>query len=92
MEVSGRVEAETESGGIRIFQTQPAAIHARADSGGADIVLIQTGGYDITARSESGRVTAENITPNGKPSRGALDGGGRPLVDVRIDSGAVTIH
>jgi hypothetical protein len=95
LDVAARVEAETGSGGIRISQTQPAPIRARADSGGADIALAQTGGYDITARSESGRVTAENLTPAGKPSRGMLDGrlrGGGPLVDVRVDSGNVTIH
>lgn len=95
MEVAGRVEAATDSGGIRISQTQPASIHARADSGGADITLAQTGGYDITARSDSGRVTAEDVTPTGKPSRGMLDGrlrGGGPLVDVRVDSGSVNIH
>jgi Putative adhesin len=95
IEAAGRVEAETDSGGIHISQTQPAAIYARADSGGADIALALTGGYDITARSESGRVTADRVTPTGKPSRGVLDGrlrGGGPLVDVRVDSGAVTIH
>jgi hypothetical protein len=95
MEVAGRVEAQTDSGGIRISQTQPASIQARADSGGADIALAPTGGYDITARSESGRVMADNVTPTVKPSRGVLDGrlrGGGPLVDVRVDSGSVTIH
>lgn len=95
LEVRGRVEAETDSGGIRISQTQPASIHARADSGGADIALANAAGYDITARSESGRITAPDITPTGKQSRGVLDGrlrGGGPLVDVRVDSGSVTIH
>jgi Putative adhesin len=95
MEVAGRVEAETDSGGIRISQTQPAAIYARADSGGADIALAPTGGYDITVRSKSGRVTADRVTPTVKPSRGALDGslgGGGALVDVRVDSGSVSIH
>jgi hypothetical protein len=83
MEVAGRVEAETDSGGIRISQTQPAPIRARADSGGADIVLAPTGGYDITARSGNGRITASNVTPIRDPSRGTLDGrlrGGGPLV------------
>jgi hypothetical protein len=95
MEVAGPVEAETDSGGIRISQTQPASIHARADSGGADITLAPAGAYDITARSATGRVTADNVTPTREASRGTLDGrlrGGGPLVDVRVDSGSVTIH
>jgi DUF4097 and DUF4098 domain-containing protein YvlB len=95
LEVRGRVEAETDSGGIRISQTQPASIHARADSGGADIALANAAGYDITARSGSGRITAPDITSTGKQSRGVLDGrlrGGGPLVDVRVDSGSVTIR
>jgi hypothetical protein len=95
MEVAGRVEAQTDSGGIRISQSQPASIHARADSGGADITLAPTGGYNITAHSQNGRVTAENVTPTREPSRGALEGslrGGGPMVDVRVDSGSVNIH
>jgi Putative adhesin len=95
MEVAGRVEAETDSGGIRISQTQAASIHARADSGGADIALAPTSGYEITARSRNGRVTADNMTATRNAARGALDGrlrGGGPLVDVRVDSGSVTIH
>ena len=62
MEVAGRVEAETDSGGIRISPTQAASIHARADSGGADIALAPTGGYEIMARSRNGRVTADKMT------------------------------
>lgn len=95
LEVAGRIEVETDSGGIRISQTQPASIHARADSGGADIALAATGGYDITARSDNGRVTADNVAPTQTPSRKSLDGrlrGGGPLVDVRVDSGSVVIH
>ena len=95
MEVAGRVEAETDSGGIRISQTQPASIHARADSGGADIALAPNGGYYITARSANGRVHADKVTLAREPSRGALDGklrAGGPLVDVRVDSGSVSIH
>ena len=95
MEVAGRVEAETDSGGIRISPTQAASIHARADSGGADIALAPTGGYEIMARSRNGRVTADKMTFTRSASRGALNGalqGGGPLVDVRVDSGSVTIH
>jgi hypothetical protein len=95
MEVQGRVEAQTDSGGIRISQTQPASIHARADSGGADITLAPAGGYNITARSQNGRVIADNVTQVRQASRSALDAslrGGGPLVDVRVSSGSVTIH
>ncbi|MBZ5578539.1 MAG: DUF4097 domain-containing protein [Acidobacteriia bacterium] len=95
LEVGGRVDAQTDSGGIRISQTKAAAIRARADSGGADIRLAPAGGYDIAAHTESGQVSAPNVTATGTVSRHGVDGklrGGGPLVDVRVDSGSVTIR
>lgn len=95
MEISGSVDAEVDSGGVRVSQTAPAPIKARSDSGGADITLARTGGYDIRAHADSGAITAPNVTVSGQISRHQVNGklrGGGALVDVRTDSGHIDIH
>jgi hypothetical protein len=93
--VGGALDASTDSGGVRITQSTPAPIRVRADSGGAHIRLAPSGGYDVDAGSSSGRVTTPEIAVQGELSkrhvRGKIRGGG-PLVDVRVDSGNVTIE
>jgi hypothetical protein len=95
LEVSGPVDAQVDSGGIRISQTRPASIKAHSDSGGADITLASAGGYQVEAHSDSGGITAPELTVSGTISRrhvaGKLRGGG-PLVDVRTDSGRISIR
>jgi len=94
-EISGSVDAQVDSGGVRVSQTAPAPIKARSDSGGADITLATTGGYDIEAHAGSGRVTAPDVTVSGRISRSELNGklrGGGALVDVRTDSGHIDIR
>jgi hypothetical protein len=95
MEISGSIEAEVDSGGVRVSQTAPAPIRARSYSGGADITLAGTGGYDIQAHAGSGRITAPEITVSGRISSHEVNGklrGGGALVDVRTDSGHIDIH
>jgi hypothetical protein len=95
LEIAGSVDVGTDSGGVRVSQTTPAAVRARTDSGGADITLARTGGYEVRAYAESGSVTARNVTVNGNISRKEVNGrlrGGGPLVDVRADSGNVDIR
>ena len=95
MEISGRVDAEVDSGGVRVSQTAPAPIKARSDSGGADITLARTGGYDIQAHAGSGRITAPDVAVSGRISRNEVNGklrGGGALVDVRTDSGHIDIR
>ena len=95
IEIAGSVDAEVDSGGLRVSQTTPALIKARTDSGGAEITLARAGGYDIRAHAGSGRITAPNVTVNGTISphnvNGRLRGGG-PLVDVQADSGHIDIR
>ena len=95
LEIAGAIEAVVDSGGIRISQTKAASIKAHADSGGADIALASTGGYELQAHSDSGGITAPELTISGSISRrhvgGKLRGGG-PLVDVRTDSGRISIR
>jgi hypothetical protein len=95
LEVAGSVDAECDSGGVRISQTTPASIRTRTDSGGADIVLAKTGGYDIRAQAGSGGISARDVTVSGNISRHELNGklrGGGAMVDVRTDSGRIDIH
>ena len=95
LDVSGAVEAVVDSGGIRISQTRAAAIKAHSDSGGTDIALAGSGGYDVEAHSGSGSITAADLAVSGTVSKrhvaGKLRGGG-PLVDVRSDSGRISIR
>lgn len=95
LEVADRVEANVDSGGIRISQTKAASIRAHADSGGADITLASNGGYELDAHSDSGGITAPPMTVSGTNSRRHVSGkvrGGGPLVDVRTDSGRISIR
>ncbi len=95
LEVAGSVDAETDSGGVRVSQTAPAFIRTRADSGGTNIVLASTGGYEIRAHAGSGGITATGVAVSGTISRHDLTGkvrGGGPLVDVHSGSGRVEIR
>jgi len=95
LEISGSVDAEADSGGVRLSQTAPAPIKARSDSGGADITLARTGGYDIQAHAGSGRITVPDVTVSGRISQHEVNGklrGGGALVDVRTDSGQIDIR
>lgn len=94
-EIAGSVDVEVDSGGIRVSQTTPALIRTRSDSGGADITLARTGGYDIRAHAGSGHITAPDVAVSGTISRHEVNGrlrGGGPLVEVRADSGNIDIH
>jgi hypothetical protein len=96
LEIGGPVDAEVDSGGVRVSQTTPAIIKTRTDSGGAVITLARTGGYDVRAHANSGRVTAPDVAVQGAVSskhdvNGRIRGGG-PLVDVRADSGHIDIR
>ena len=95
LEVAGAVEAVVDSGGIRISQTKAAPIKAQSDSGGADITLASASGYELQARSDSGGISAPELTVSGTISRRHVSGklrGGGPLVDVRTDSGRISIR
>ena len=95
LEIAGSIDAGADSGGVRVSQTTPAPIKAQTDSGGVDITLARTGGYDINARAGSGRITAPDVTVSGTISHHEVNGrlrGGGPLVRVSADSGNVDIR
>ncbi|HYP13967.1 MAG TPA: DUF4097 family beta strand repeat-containing protein [Bryobacteraceae bacterium] len=93
--IAGPVDVSTDSGGIHVEQAKPGPIVARADSGGADLRLASNGGYDVNVSSESGTVSVRDLVARGSLSRHRAEGklrGGGPLVDVRVDSGHISIE
>lgn len=93
--VSGSIDAQTDSGGIRLAQTRPAAISAKADSGGVTVKLAPGAGYEISAESDSGRISVPEISVNSSFSKHHVEGkvrNGGPLVSIRVASGNITIE
>ena len=94
-QVARTIDAQTDSGGIRLDQTRPAPIRARADSGGVALKLASSGGYDISAESESGHISVPEMTVRGIFSPHHIEGkvrSGGPLVSIHVDSGNVTVE
>jgi hypothetical protein len=93
--INGRVDASTGSGGIRASNVMKE-VTARTGSGGVQIQLGGSGGFDLHARTGSGRVmvdppiTMENFSGDRNDVRGRIRGGG-PLIDVQTGSGGVHV-
>jgi len=91
----GAITAETSSGAIRISQISPAPIRAFAKSGAIKVELARESGYQLDARSNSGRIAG--------PATGMVDrtgdahslqaklGAGGPLVDLDTHSSRIEI-
>ncbi len=95
LDVSGSIDAQTDSGGIRLMQTRPGSIQAKADSGGVTVKLAPGAGYNVSAESDSGRISVPEMTVKGSFSKHHVEGkvgGGGPLVSVRASSGNITIE
>ncbi|HEX4810780.1 MAG TPA: DUF4097 family beta strand repeat-containing protein [Bryobacteraceae bacterium] len=93
--VAGAIDAQADSGGIHVAQTKPASIHAKTDSGGVTVSLAAGAGYDLNVDSGSGHISVPEAAQNASFSRHHMEGkirGGGPLVEVRVDSGNVTIN
>ncbi len=94
-EIAGSIDAETDSGSIRLSQTRPASIRAKADSGSVSVKLARDAGYNISAETDSGRISVPEMTANSGFTKHHVEGkvrSGGPLVQVRVDSGSVTIE
>jgi Putative adhesin len=93
--IKGRVDATTGSGSIRA-NNLTAQVTAHTGSGGVQIQLPTNGGFDLRARTGSGRVsvdppiTMENFSADRHDVRGKIRGGG-PLIDVATGSGGVHV-
>lgn len=93
-DIAGSIEAETDSGGIHLSQSSAAPIRAKADSGGVTVRLASNAGYDINVEAESGHISVPEITTHGDISHHHVEGrvrGGGPTVNIRVDSGNVSI-
>ncbi len=92
--IAGSIDAQADSGSIRLEQTTPAAITAKAESGGVTVTLARGAGYDIGAQTESGHISVPEMTVRSAFSHHHIEGkvsGGGPLVKVQAESGSVTI-
>jgi Toastrack DUF4097 len=92
--IAGSVDAETDSGGIHISQSSAAPIRAKADSGGVTLRLASNAGYDVSIDADSGSISVPEISTHGDISKHHVEGkihGGGPLVNVRVESGNVSI-
>ncbi|HTU45926.1 MAG TPA: DUF4097 family beta strand repeat-containing protein [Bryobacteraceae bacterium] len=93
-DIAGSIDAETDSGGIHLSQSSAAPIRAKADSGGVTVRLASNAGYDLSVESESGHISVPEISVHGDISKHHVEGkvrGGGPMVNVRVDSGNVSI-
>jgi hypothetical protein len=90
-----KVRARADSGGIHLSQSRAAPIRAKADSGGVTVRLASNAGYDINVESESGHISVPEVSVHGDLSKHHVEGkvrGGGPTVEVRVDSGNVSIE
>ncbi|MGA3023481.1 MAG: DUF4097 family beta strand repeat-containing protein [Bryobacteraceae bacterium] len=98
LDIAGDIEVSTDSGEIRISQTVAAPVRAEADSGGISVKLAPGAGYNVSLRTDHGRITV--IEAEGQEivwrtrSEREVDGricGGGPTVDLETDSGDIDI-
>ena len=92
--IAGSIDAQADSGHVRLAQTTPAPITAKAESGGVTVRLAPGQGYDINAKTDSGRISTPEMTVQSGFSSHHIEGkvgGGGPLVKIEVDSGSVTI-
>ena len=94
--IGGEVRAQTSSGAIRISQVSAAPITARTENGAIKVDLAHTGGYDLDAQSESGKVSGpvmggSDRIAEARRLRGQVRGGG-PLVDLDTRSSKITVN
>ena len=58
------------------------------------IRLASNAGYDIDVEAESGHISVPDVTVNGEISKHHIEGkvrGGGPMVNVKVDSGNVSV-
>ncbi len=92
--IAGSIDARTESGSLKLAQTTPAAITAKADSGNVTVTLAPGAGYEVSAETDSGHISVPEMTVHSTFSSHHIEGtirGGGPLIKLKADSGSVTI-
>jgi DUF4097 and DUF4098 domain-containing protein YvlB len=91
--VEGPIDATTDSGDIRLWQTEVAPVCAKADSGRIRVRLARAGGYSLRVRTDNGRVELPEMTRQ-RLSRHDMDGdvrGGGSVVALETDSGDIEV-
>ena len=90
-QLGGAVTAETRSGAIRLSQTTAAPIRAFANSGAIRVELAGQSGYEINARSNSGKVSGPLAKNADAHTLRTTLGSGGPLVDLDTHSSRIEI-
>jgi hypothetical protein len=94
-QIAGAIDAEADSGSITVGQTSPADVRLRADSGSVRVSLVPGAGYNVNVATDSGRISAPEITVHGNISPNHLEGrvgNGGPMVKINVESGSVSIN
>jgi hypothetical protein len=94
--VRGSLRASTGSGRITVDGVPTGDWELRASSGSIDLRLNEDVGFDLRARTSSGRIESDHpVTVTGKLSKRELRGqvrGGGPLLEVHTSSGSIRIQ
>jgi hypothetical protein len=94
--ISGAVEASTDSGSIHAEMTKAATARLSADSGSITLDLPETGGFDVSLNTDSGRLHVEQqLAVSGTIRRDMIRGkirGGGNAVSASTDSGSITVR
>jgi hypothetical protein len=94
--IRGNVQAQTGSGGIQASNVT-GSISGRTGSGGITVRLPASGGFDVRAKTGSGRInvdppmTVQSSLLSDHEMEGKVRGGG-PLLDLMTGSGGVRIE
>ncbi len=93
--LSGAVHAETTSGAIGISQVSAAPIRAMTRSGAVKVELASGAGYQLDARSDSGKISGRATIgftmPKDSHRLSAKVGSGGPLVNLNTHSSRIVI-
>ncbi len=93
----GPIRAESRSGAIQIGQATPAPIRARTKSGRITVELAKQGGYQVDARSDSGKVSGDATSDRKQGAdrrrlQKQIGAPGGPLVDLAAHSSEIEIN
>jgi len=95
--VKGGLTVGTGSGDVRVEGEPTAAWRVETGSGGVDLRVAQQVGFDVYARTSSGRIsieapiTQESASNNRREIRGKVRGGGS-MLDLHTGSGDITVR
>ena len=92
--IEGSIDAQADSGTINLAQSKAAPISAHADSGTVRVRLASGSGYDLNASAESGTISHPDMSSQTESSHHRVEGkirNGGPLVNLKVESGTITV-